>query len=275
MQIISEIKANLAIFNTQNDLNLAIDTIRATFYKNAPNKTHGNKLEHLKKCVKKHNMKFVKVSKSSPNYQKLKQRLSNEDLSNAYELNNKGLLNTLTHERIYYINHTKEDKDKATLIIYGLKQYLYEAPSQKLVNELMQIVNNITSLDICHDQTKRYNLEEIKKHFTLKAPPVYQGNTAYINNPNLANISKICIYNKSFKNNLDFKCYRAEATINIQNLNAKNQLLSRLERLNLTLYQSLQEYGLFLNLATKEDKRAEPLSNLTYYKQQAKLKDKI
>ncbi|PPB54520.1 hypothetical protein FFA43_08810 [Campylobacter hyointestinalis subsp. hyointestinalis] len=90
-------------------------------------------------------MKFVKVAKFSPNYQKLKQRLSSEDLANAYILKN---LTTKATERVYYINHTKKDKDKATLIIYGLKQYHQEATSQNLITELLDLVGNISSLDL-------------------------------------------------------------------------------------------------------------------------------
>ncbi|OCR90561.1 hypothetical protein CFT12S02225_05865 [Campylobacter fetus subsp. testudinum] len=269
VQIISEIQAILTDFNTKNNLNLAVDTIRATFHKNAYHKTHGNKLEHLKKYVKKYNMKFIKVAKFSSNYQKLKQRLSSEDLANAYILKN---LTTKENERIYYINHTKENKDKATLIIYGLKQYHHEAPSKRLINDLMRVINNISSLDLCFDRDKPYNIEAIKENYTIYEPIKYHGNTIYINTLNLANILKICLYNKTIKNNLDFECYRAEATIDVPNLNAKNQSLNRYERLNITLYQSLQEYGLFLNLATKEPTIS---YSDTYYKRQAILKDKI
>ncbi|MDL2346177.1 hypothetical protein [Campylobacter hyointestinalis] len=214
-------------------------------------------------------MKFVKVAKFSPNYQKLKQRLSSEDLANAYILKN---LTTKATERVYYLNHIKKDKDKATLIIYGLKQYHHEATSQNLITELLDLVGNISSLDLCFDSYKPYNIEAIKEYFEIYQPTKYQGNTIYINTPNLANILKICIYNKTIKNNSDFECYRAEATINIPHLNAKNEQLNRKQRLELTFTKSLNDYGLFLNLATKE-----PAINCSdaYYKRQATLKDKI
>ncbi|WP_181022075.1 hypothetical protein [Campylobacter hyointestinalis] len=170
MQIISEIQAILTYFNTTNNLNLAVDTIRADFMpKNAyRSSTKMNAFLSLPKAYK---LQWHKLKKSDFNYVKLKKYLSKDELKSVYQLGN---------ERIYYYYKQSQDKVKptASLVIYGLKQYHHKPTNPNLILELLNLVGNISSLDLCFDSETPFNLRALETKFKIQT---YQETTHYIN----------------------------------------------------------------------------------------------
>lgn len=206
MNILQELENFINEFNQNNDENFAIDSIRIEFQKQ-------HKIEKLKsiglwKKINAHDRKIMS---------KLKKRLTADEVTTAYQLE---------HENIYYYNSSTPPKyNQATLVIFGIKQYHKEPPSNELINRLLNILSFGTckinmNIDICSDTKDRPNIDALKRFFSLKQCVLSNGvvtDTHYINRPEINMIEKIIIYNKQVKNNLSFMVWRIEAKVIIPN----------------------------------------------------------
>lgn len=244
MQIISEIQAILTCFNTTNNLNLAVDTIRADFMpKNAyRSSTKMNAFLSLPKAYK---LQWHKLKKSDFNYVKLKKYLNKDELKSVYQLEN---------ERIYYYYKQSQDKVKptASLVIYGLKQYHHKPTNPNLILELLNLVGNISSLDLCFDSETPFNLRALETKFKIQT---YQETTHYINETGIYSIPHICIYDKGLKNGLCKPLYRIEAITYINGYNIRNRRLALdtpTERLEMQLLQAMSDFQDIIRLAMSQ-----------------------
>jgi len=176
---------------------LQIDTIRIEFSKQY-------KLEHLKKVGT-----WEKIKKNSPLIPKLKKRLLEDEITSAYRLEK---------QNIYYYNSNADAPKyrKAVLVIFGMKQYHKDPPPRALISNILQILKDVTSVDICIDLPYKPNFETLKKRFTLT--PYYDTN--YINDTGVPMLDTIVFYNKAFKNDLKRTLWRIEAKISIPNFKA-------------------------------------------------------
>ena len=204
MNILQELENFINEFNSNNDEDFAIDTIRIDFSKQ-------HKKENLEELGN-----WKKINKNDKKIMaKLKRRLIADEVTSAYQLEN---------YNIYYYNSNK-DKPRyriATMVIFGMKQYHKEPPPGNIVTKILSILKNITNIDLCFDMKQKPNLELLKKHFELKRYfdkkiKAYT-DTYYINDTNILMIDKICIYNKADKNDLKGILCRIEATISIPNI---------------------------------------------------------
>ena len=204
MQILHELEAFIHEFNSSNNEDFAIDSIRVEFSKEY-------KLEALKKLGK-----WEKLKKNSPLLPKLKKRLLVDEVTSAYRYEN---------ENIYYYN-TNKDKPKyrkAVLVIFGIKQYHKDPPPKGIITKLLQIMKDVSSVDVCLDLPYKPNFEPLSKHFKLTPFIAKNGtitDTRYINDTGVPMLDKITIYNKASKNRLERTLWRIEATISIPNFKA-------------------------------------------------------
>lgn len=206
MNILSELEEFINEFNQNNDEDFAIDSIRIEFQKQ-------HKLDKLQSIGmwKKINAKDKKIMA------KLKKRLTDDEVTTAYQFE---------RENIYYYNSSTPPKyNKATLVIFGIKQYHREPPPYEIIDRLLNILSFGTSkidmnIDICSDTKHRPNIDALKRFFDLKQHITKEGvftDTHYINCPEINMIEKIIIYNKQVKNNLAFMVWRIEAKVIIPN----------------------------------------------------------
>lgn len=201
MNILSNLEIEIKEFNLENNMTFSIDTIRTKFSKEY-------KLERLKKLGNWH-----KLKKNSYIIQKLKRRYVDKEITSVYQFEN---------YNIYYYN-SNEDRPKykkATMVIFGMKQYHKEPPPYNLIDKIISILKNITNLDICFDMNKKPNIENISSYYNVKQ---YIKNglfykTYYINETFNNMIERITIYDKAYKNKLDFTLWRIEAKIIIPNI---------------------------------------------------------
>lgn len=198
-------------FNKNNQILLSIDSIRITF-----NKQHKlDKILNLGRCKK--------IDKSSKQIkQKLKKRLSIDEVTSAYQLEN---------HNIYFYN-SKKDKPKyrsATMVIFGMKQYHKKPLPHHLVEKIVNMLTYKTSknedvnIDLCCDLNSNPNIEKLKEFFKLTQHILDNGkltDTYYINQTDILMLNKVCIYNKALKNKLQGILYRIEANIQIPNIKA-------------------------------------------------------
>ena len=204
MNVLQEIENFINEFNSNNDEDFAIDTIRIDFSKQ-------HKKENLEQLGS-----WKKINKNDKKIMaKLKKRLTLDEVTSAYQLEN---------YNIYYYNSNK-DKPKyriATMVIFGMKQYHKSPPPQNIVTRILSILKNITNIDLCFDMKQKPNIELLKNYFDLKR--YFDKNikaftdTYYINDTNILMMDKITIYNKAIKNNLEGILWRIEATISIPNI---------------------------------------------------------
>ena len=194
-------------FNLNNDENFAIDTIRIEFQKQYKKE----KLEHLGN--------WSKINANDKRIiAKLKKRLTADEVTSAYQLDK--------HNIYYYNSSTPPKYNKATMVIFAMKQYHKDPPPHNIIKSILNILVFGTSkvsvnLDICKDFKNNPNIEEVSKRYTLKPFITKDGfitDTRYINKPDITMIEKIIIYNKTIKNNLSFKVWRVEAKIIIPNI---------------------------------------------------------
>lgn len=189
-------------FNQDNDEDFATDSIRVEFSKQ-------HKLERLKELGvwNKINAKDKKIMS------KLQQRLTVDEVTTAYQLE---------RENIYYYNSSTPPKyRKATLVIFGMKQYHKEPPKREFITKLISTLDNVSNIDICLDIQHKPNLDELRKYFNLNQYITKNGiftDTYYINNPEINMIEKIVIYNKALKNSLEGVLWRIEAKVIIPNI---------------------------------------------------------
>ena len=178
MNILQELEDFIHRFNTLNDEDFSIDSLRIEFSK-----------QH-----------------------KLKKRLQKNEITSAWRLEK---------ENIYYYNMQDAPKyRRAVLVIFGMKQYYKPTPSKDLITKLLQIMKDVSSIDVCLDLPYKPNLERLSKYFTLKPYITKEGvvtDTRYINETYTPMLDKIIFYNKAFKNGLQGTLWRIEATISIHN----------------------------------------------------------
>jgi hypothetical protein len=197
MNILQELEDFINEFNTLNDEDFNIDTVRIEFSKQY-------KLEHLKKVGT-----WEKIKKNSPLIPKLKKRLLVDEVTSAYRLEN--------HNIYFYNSNTDAPKyRKAILVIFGMKQYHKDPPPRALISNILQILKDVSSVDICIDLPYKPNFETLKNKFTLT--PYYDTN--YINDTGVPMLDTIVFYNKAFKNDLKRTLWRIEAKISIPNFRA-------------------------------------------------------
>ncbi len=201
MNPLQELENFINEFNSNNDENFTIDSIRITFSK----ETKKDKLEELGT--------WKKLTKNSNILHKLKKRLSDDEVTSVYRLEK---------ENIYYYNHSNPPHyRKATLVIFGMKQYHKDPPPLHIVTEIVSILKDVTNIDLCLDLPYKPNIKALHKYLTLKQFITKDGvftDTHYINDTDVLMIDKIVIYDKAFKNKLDFPVWRIEALISIPNI---------------------------------------------------------
>lgn len=206
MNILQEIEDFINEFNQNNNEDFAIDTIRIEFQK-----------QHKKVKLDKLG-KWSKLQKNSNILHKLKKRLSDDEITSVYRLEDFD---------IYYYNKKDTSKENnryrgAEMVIFAMKQYHKEAPPRELIIKVLYILKDVSNIDICLDIPHRPNIEALKRYFNLKRyiePKTKKlTDTYYINNTNITMIEKITIYDKGFKNSLGFTLHRIEAKIIIPNI---------------------------------------------------------
>ena len=201
MDILEELENFISEFNQDNNVDFAIDSIRAEFSK-----------QHKKKDLNELG-KWKKLQKNSNILFKLKKRLLHDEITTAYQLEK---------HNIYYYNMQDAPKyRKAIMVIFGLKQYDREPPPRALVSKILSILKDVSNIDLCLDVPYQPNLQKLKRHYILDqytTPTGVKTDTHYINNPRIMGIEKITIYNKGFKNALNRILWRFEAKILIHNV---------------------------------------------------------
>ena len=221
-----------------------IDTIRATFYKKAiTQKTH-KKIDLLKSVARKYGKKWQKLDKQTAKTVKIERRYEFRD----YEIVNIYVLSDLP---IFYatLKSSGNEPQKALFEVYGLRQYNKTPPPKELIAELLGVINNVSSLDLCFDKDSPFNLEAFKDEV------YYHSDTAYLNNNEV--LSRVYFYDKAKKNNLNLPIYRAEAVVSI-NPKIKDNPLPLKQRLNLQLPYALDEFKSILDKTTKEQGTIKP-----------------
>lgn len=206
MNILQELENFINEFNQNNDEDFAIDSIRIEFQKQHKKE----KLEQLGNWHKIH-------AQDKRIMAKLKKRLTADEVTTAYQLEK--------HNIYYYNSSTPPKYNKATLVIFGMKQYHREPPPYEIIDRLLKILLFGTSkiglnIDVCSDMKHRPKIEALKRFFNLKQCILSNGvvtDTHYINRPEMNMIEKIIIYNKQVKNSLAFMVWRVEAKVIIPN----------------------------------------------------------
>lgn len=200
MNILQELEDFISEFNQDNNEDFHIDSIRVEFSKQ-------HKQDDLNTLGK-----WSKIKKNSPIISKLKKRLTDNEITSVWRLGK---------HNIYYYNMQDYPKyRKATLVIFGMKQYHYEAPPIELISKTLSILKDVSNIDICLDLPYKPNIEALSKHFVLKPYITKNGvitNTRYINDTGILMIDKVTIYDKAQKNYLKGILWRIEAKISIPN----------------------------------------------------------
>lgn len=204
MDILAELEAYLENFNSAENEEFSIDTIRIKFSKEY-------KLEALQKIGTWHKIS----SKDKKIMAKLKRRLTDDEVTTAYQLE---------RQSIYYYNSSRPPKYReATMVIFGMKQYHKAPPARELINKILSVVKSVSNIDVCVDLEVKPNIEALRKHFDVKQYFTNEGiptDTYYINTPliGMGMIEKIVIYDKAYKNGLKGVLTRIEAKIIIPNI---------------------------------------------------------
>lgn len=194
-ELLQEIENYLSEFNKVHGLDLAIDTIRIDFQK-----------QHKKRALYELGT-WHKITLSSNISAKVKKRLLEDEITSAYQLNK---------ENIYYFNKKDPIKKKyrhSVMVIFGMKQYTSSAPSNHTVKSILNILKDISEIDVCFDTPIPPSLDELQKQFNL----THYKDSVYINTPNIQMIEKVIIYNKAIKNGLNTPLWRIEFTVTIPN----------------------------------------------------------
>ena len=203
MNILQYLQDYINEFNQENREDFSIDSIRVEFSKQ-------HKLEDLKELGN-----WSKIQKNSPLLSKLKSRLTDNEITSVWRLGD---------HNIYYYNMQDFPKfRRATLVIFGMKQYHKDPAPTGLISKVLGVLKNVSNIDICLDLPYKPNLAELEKHFTLTPYITEDGvvtDTSYINDTDIPMIDKITIYNKGFKNKLQATLWRIEAKISVPNFKA-------------------------------------------------------
>ena len=207
MDILSELEDFINEFNQLEYEDFSIDSIRVEYQKQHK-QSKLNELGNWKKI----NIYDRKI------LAKLKKRLTLDEVTTAYQLDN--------HNVYYYNSSTPPKYNKATMVIFAMKQYHKDPPPYNIISSILNILvfstsKVIVNLDVCKDFFYKPNIRELSKKYELTPFITKYGlvtDTRYINNPEITMIEKIVIYNKQVKNDLSFKVWRAEAKIIIPNI---------------------------------------------------------
>jgi hypothetical protein len=145
---------------------------------------------------------------------------------------------------IFYatLKSSGNEPQKALFEVYGLRQYNKTPPPKELIAELLSVINNVSSLDLCFDKDSPFNLDPFCDEV------YYHSDTTYLNNNEV--LSRVYFYDKAKKNNLNLSIYRAEAVATIAPKNKGNPLPLK-ARLNLQLPHALNEFKSILDKTTK------------------------
>ena len=204
-KVLKDLEEYIKDFNDNNDLKLSYDTTRIVFSKQ-------HKLTKIKALGN-----WKKISKSNRTiFSSLRKKIIDDEVTSVYQLEN---------YNIFYYNSNK-DKPRyrlATMVIFGLKQYHKEPTPHHIIQNLLSILKNITSLDLCTDIKQKPNIDNLKGKFKTRqylTKEKVKTDTHYINNTNILMLDRVCIYNKAKKNDLKGRLYRIEATISIPNIKA-------------------------------------------------------
>ena len=225
-----DILAELANIINTAESQIYIDTIRATFYKKAiTQKTH-KKIDLLKSIARKYGKKWQKLDKQTAKAVKIYM---------------------LSDLPIFYatLKSSGNEPQKALFEVYGLRQYNKTPPPKELVAELLGVINNISSLDLCFDKDSPFNLDPFCDEV------INFENTKYLKNNDV--LARVYFYDKAKKNNLNLPIYRAEAVVSI-NPKSKDNPLPLKQRLNLQLPYALDEFKSILDKTTKEQGTTKP-----------------
>lgn len=214
MNILQELEDFINEFNQKNDVDFSIDSIRIEFQKQ-------HKLESLKELGK-----WRKVGKNSDILHKLKKRLTDDEVTSAYRL---------AYHPVYYYNMQDKPKyRKATLVIFGMKQYHKAPPSKEIIVKILSILKDITNIDLCLDMPYKPNYEALSRYFILTPYRTKDGiltETRYINDTGVLMLEKVTIYDKAYKNELEGILWRIEAKISIPNIKLLSLPLQELKQI--------------------------------------------
>lgn len=186
----------------------------------------------LKSIAKNHGLKWHKMQDAKEIKIAGRYEFKGLKIINIYELENLSIFYATTK------SPNSCDK-KAVIEFYGLRQYHKPAPPLDLIAELLDAVNNVSSIDLCYDSRTPFNLDAFKI--------IRRGNTAYVK-AEFGVLQRIYFYDKALKNDLGSPLYRAEATAPIIDLN-KPALLPKTERLDLQLRQAVSDFKQIIDLA--------------------------
>lgn len=207
MNILTELENFINEFNQLEDEDFSIDSIRIEYQKQ-----HKRDTLYELGSWNRINANDRKI------LSKLNKRLTFDEVTTALQLEK---------YNIYYYNSSTPPKyNKATMVIFGMKQYHKSPPPRNIIKSILDILSFGTSkisvnIDVCVDFPYKPNLKKIEEVYKLKPYITNTGvvtDTRYINKPEITMIEKIVIYNKQLKNSLGFKVWRVEAKILIPNI---------------------------------------------------------
>ncbi len=161
--------------------------------------------------------KWTKLKKDGFKYNQISKRLDEKEIASVYKLEDYNIY--------YYRKRDKQNRTKAVMVIFGMKQYHKAPPPRELINSIVTILTHKIDfmkyrdfeIDLCFDTPVVPNYDLLAKEYKLKTVLSSRGVTHYINNPRLLMIRSVCIYDKASKNTLDAPLFRYEATIHIPN----------------------------------------------------------
>lgn len=240
-----DILAELASIINPAESGIHIDTIRATFFKKAIIQKTYTKMELLDSIARKYGKKWQKLDKQTAKAVKIERRYEFRD----YEIVNIYMLSDLP---IFYATLKSSDNEpqKALFEVYGLRQYNNKTPPPKeLIAELLGVINNVSSLDLCFDKDSPFNLDPFCDEV------ISFENTKYLKNNDV--LTRVYFYDKAKKNNLNLSIYRAEAVVSI-NPKSKDNPLPLKQRLNLQLPYAIDEFKSILDKTAKEQGTSKP-----------------
>jgi hypothetical protein len=240
MDILAEVES---IINPAES-GIHIDTIRATFLKKAIIQKFHTKMKLLDLIARKYGKKWLKLDKQAAKAIKIERRYEFRD----YEIVNIYMLSDLP---IFYatLKNAGNEPQKALFEVYGLRQYNKTPPPKELIAELLGVINNVSSLDLCFDKDSPFNLDPFCDEV------ISFENTKYLKNNDV--LARVYFYDKAKKNNLNLSIYRAEAVVSI-NPKSKDNPLPLKQRLNLQLPYALDEFKSILDKTTKEQGTIKP-----------------
>jgi len=151
-----DILAELASIINPAESGIHIDTIRATFLKKAIIQKTYTKMELLNSIARKYGKKWQKLDKQTAKAVKIERRYEFRD----YEIVNIYMLSDLP---IFYatLKNAGNEPQKALFEVYGLRQYNKTPPPKELIAELLGVINNVSSLDLCFDKDSPFNLDPL------------------------------------------------------------------------------------------------------------------